>query len=41
MPKKIIPDKKKLEVNPNTGEAFAKRYLSPVVANNSVFVGGD
>jgi len=29
------------DVNPNTGEAFAKRYLSPVVANNTVFVGGD
>ena len=29
------------DVNPNTGEAFAKRRLPPVVANNTVYTGGD
>ena len=29
------------DVNPNTGEPFAKRRLPPVVAQNTVYMGGD
>jgi len=29
------------DVNPNTGEPFAKRRLPPIVARNTVYMGAD
>ncbi len=29
------------DVNPNTGEPFAERRLPPVVARNTIYMGGD